>query len=104
MALPQLTPAGLAPILSFLALFLIVLQLCCELLLRATAVALFTAPLAAGLVGLALLLGLAPGVEASAGRDGWAVLHVTLSVLAIALLALAFVPPALYLLPFRALK
>src|SRR2546427_1402413 len=48
-ALAQLNPAGLAPILSLLALFLIVLQLCCELLLRATAVALFTAPLAAGL-------------------------------------------------------
>src|SRR2546421_3819483 len=70
-ALAQLNPAGLAPILSLLALFLIVLQLCCELLLRATAVALFTAPLAAGLVGLALLLGLAPGVEGSAGGDGW---------------------------------
>src|SRR5207245_279580 len=70
MALAQLTPAGLAPILSLLALFLIVLQLCCELLLRATAVALFTAPLAAGLVGLALLLGLAPGVEAAAGGGG----------------------------------
>src|SRR2546425_5315403 len=63
-ALAQLNPAGLAPILSLLALFLIVLQLCCELLLRATAVALFTAPLAAGLVGLALLLGLDPGREA----------------------------------------
>src|SRR5256712_13840262 len=50
-ALAQLNPAGLAPILSLLALFLIVLQLCCELLLRATAVALFTAPLAAGPVG-----------------------------------------------------
>jgi len=103
-ALAQLNPAGLAPILSLLALFLIVLQLCCELLLRATAVALFTAPLAAGLVGLALLLGLAPGVEASAGRNVWSVLHVTLSVLAIALLALAFVSAALYLLQFRELK
>src|SRR2546428_491279 len=54
-ALAQLNPAGLAPILSLLALFLIVLQLCCELLLRATAVALFTAPLAAGPVGAARL-------------------------------------------------
>src|SRR5256712_11270218 len=104
MALAQLPPAGLAPILSLLALFLIVLQLCCELLLRATAVALFTAPLAAGLVGLALLLGLAPGVEAAAGSTVWSVLHVTLSVLAIALLALAFVSAALYLLQFRELK
>src|SRR3989440_8525526 len=103
-ALAQLNPAGLAPILSLLALFLIVLQLGCELLLRATAVALFTAPLAAGLVGLALLLGLAPGVESSAGRNVWSVLHVTLSVLGIALLALAFVSAALYLLQFRELK
>jgi len=67
-------------------------------------VALFTAPLAAGLVGLALLLGLAPGVEASAGPNVWSVLHVTLSVLGIALLALAFVSAALYLLQFRELK
>src|SRR2546428_4535028 len=79
-ALAQLNPAGLAPILSLLALFLIVLQLCCELLLRATAVALFTAPLAAGLVGLALLLRLAPGVESSAGRDLWSGFDVTPSV------------------------
>src|SRR2546426_1187507 len=104
MALAQLTPAGLAPILSLLALFLIVLQLCCELLLGAPAVALFAARLAAGLVGLALLLGLAPGVEAAAGSTVWSVLHVTLSVLAIALLALAFVSAALYLLQFRELK
>src|SRR2546425_13179546 len=90
-ALAQLNPAGLAPILSLLALFLIVLQLCCELLLRATAVALFTAPLAAGLVGLALLLGLAPGGEASAGGNVCAGLLVALVVLAIAPLALAVV-------------
>src|SRR2546428_14170395 len=102
-ALAQLSPAGLAPILSLLALFLIVLQLCCELLLRATAVALFTAPLAAGLVGLALLLGLAPGVEAAAGRTVWALLHLALRGFAIAPLALAVRSAALYLLQFRAL-
>jgi ABC-type uncharacterized transport system permease subunit len=104
LGLAQLTPAGLAPILSMLALFLIVLQLCSELVLRATAVALFTAPLAAGLVGLALLLGLAPGVAPSAGQNLWFILHVTLSVLGLALLALAFVSAALYLLQFRELK
>src|SRR2546430_3844472 len=93
-ALAQLNPAGLAPILSLLALFLIVLQLCCELLLRATAVALFTAPVAAGLVGLALLLGPAPGVAASAGGDGLCALRGTLRVLAIALLAPAVCPRA----------
>src|SRR2546425_9897154 len=56
----QLNPAGLAPILSLLALFLIVLQLCCELLLRAAAVARFAAPLAAGLRGVGRLAGRAP--------------------------------------------
>src|SRR2546428_14008429 len=101
MALAQLTPAGLAPILSLLALFLIVLQLCCELLLRATAVALFTAPLAAGLGGLALLLGLAPGVEASAGGEGWARPAGGLGVPAIALLALPLASAGLDPLPVR---
>src|SRR5256885_8838710 len=72
-ALAQLNPAGLAPILSLLALFLIVLQLCCELLLRATAVALFTAPLAAGLLGLALLLRPPPRGESPPGREASAV-------------------------------
>src|SRR2546427_3861187 len=104
MALAQLTPAGLAPILSLLALFLIVLQLCCELLLRATAVALFTAPLAAGLVGLALLLRPAPGVEAAPGSTVWSVLNGNLCVFAIALLALAVVSPAPCLLQFRELQ
>src|SRR5256712_13096925 len=104
MALAQLTPAGLAPILSLLALFLIVLQLCCELLLRATAGALFTAPFAAGLVGLALLLRLAPGVEASVGRDVRSVLHRTLSVLPMALLAPPVFSAAPDLLPVRQLE
>src|SRR2546428_12830712 len=66
-ALAQLNPAGLAPILSLLALFLIVLQLCCELLLRATAVALFTAPLAAGPVGPAALARPPPAGRATPG-------------------------------------
>ncbi len=100
----RLTLVGLAPALSMLGLFLVVLQLASELVLRASAVALFTAPLAAGLVGLALLVGLAPGAEPSAGRNAWFILHVTLSVLGLALLALAFVSAALYLLQFRELK
>lgn len=100
----QLPLVGLAPALSMLALFLILLQLASERIVRASAVGLFTAPLATGLVGLALLLGLGLGTEASAVRSGWSKLHVTLSVLGLALLALAFVSAALYLLQFRALK
>ena len=103
-AVAQLPPIGLAPALSMLALFLVLLQVGSELLLHASAVALFTAPLAAGLVGLALLSGLAPGAEPVAGGNAWFVLHVTLSVFGLALLALAFVSAALYLLQFRELK
>jgi len=104
----QLTLVGLASGLSMLALCLILLQLLAERLLRASAVSLFTAPLAAGLVGLALLIGLEAfgpgGAEPSAGRNAWFILHVTLSVLGLAFLALAFIAGALYLLQFRELK
>jgi ABC-type transport system involved in cytochrome c biogenesis permease subunit len=100
----QLPFVGLAPVLSLLALFLVLLQLVSERLFRAAAVALFTAPLAAGLVGLALLIGLAPGAEPLAGGRAWLLLHVALSVLGLALLALAFIAAALYLLQFRELK
>ena len=102
--LVQVRLVGVAPAVSMLALFLVVLQVGSELLLRASAVALFTSPLAAGLVGLALLVGLVPGAEPSAGGSAWFILHVTLSVLGLALLALAFISAALYLLQFRELK
>jgi ABC-type transport system involved in cytochrome c biogenesis permease subunit len=100
----QLSLVGVAPALSMLALFLVLLQVASERVFRASAVALFTAPLAAGLLGLALLLGLAPGAEPRAGGSVWLVCHVTLSVLGLALLALAFIAAALYLLQFRELK
>jgi ABC-type uncharacterized transport system permease subunit len=95
---------GLARPLSVLAWFLVVLQIGSELLLRVGTVALFTAPLAGGLVGLALILGLAPGAQPSAGGNAWFMLHVALSVLGLALLALAFISAALYVLQFRELK
>jgi ABC-type transport system involved in cytochrome c biogenesis permease subunit len=100
----QLTLVGLAPALSMLALCLVLLQLASERLVRGSAVAFFTGPLATGLVGLALLIGLAPGAEPSGGRNLWLILHVTLSVLGLALLALAFIAAALYVLQFRELK
>jgi len=102
--LAQVGITGVARPLSVLAWFLVLLQIGSELVLRASTVALFTAPLAAGLVGLALLLGLGPGAEPSAGRNMWFILHVTLSVLGLALLALAFISAALYLWQFRELK
>ena len=100
----QLSLVGVGPAVSMLALFLILLQVVSERLLRTGSVALFTAPLAAGLVGLALLAGLDPASQASAGENVWFILHVTLSVLGVALLALAFVTAALYVLQFRELK
>jgi len=100
----QLTPTGVAPVLSIFALFLVLLQVVSERVFRASAVAVFTGPLATGLVALALLIGLEPGAERSPGGNAWFVMHVALSVFGLALLALAFVSAALYLLQFRELK
>ena len=90
-AISRLTLIGLGPALSTLALCLVLLQLASERLLRGSAVSFFAGPLATGLVGLAILSGLTPGAEVAAGRNTWFVLHVALSVLGLALLALAFI-------------
>jgi ABC-type uncharacterized transport system permease subunit len=102
-AISQLTLVGLGPALSMLAFCLVLLQLASERLLRGSAVSFFAAPLATGLVGLAILSGLTPG-ETAASRNTWFVLHVALSALGLALMALAFIAAALYLLQFRELK
>ena len=103
-AISQVALIGLGPALSLLALCLVLLQLASERLLRGSAVALFAGPLATGLVGLALLSGLAPGVAVAASRNAWLILHIALSALGLALMALAFIAAALYLLQFRELK
>ena len=95
---------GLAPALSVLALFLVLLQVVSEGVLRASAVGVFTGPLATGLLGLALLIGLAPQAPLAPGRSAWSMLHITVSILGVAMLALAFIAAALYLLQFRELK
>jgi len=102
-AVSQLTLVGLGPALSMLAFCLVLLQLASERLVRGSAVSFFAAPLATGLVGLAILSGLTPG-ETTASRNTWFVLHVALSALGLALMALAFIAAALYLLQFRELK
>jgi ABC-type uncharacterized transport system permease subunit len=103
-AISQLSLIGLGPALSMLALCLVLLQLASERVLRGSAVSFVAGPLATGLVGLAILSGLTPSAEAAAARNTWFVLHVALSVLGLALLALAFIAAALYLLQFRELK
>jgi ABC-type uncharacterized transport system permease subunit len=100
----QLTPTGVASVLSILALFLVLLQVVSERVFRASAVALFTGPLATGLVALALLIGFARNAPAEPERSPWSILHITLSILGLALLALAVIAAALYLLQFRELK
>jgi ABC-type uncharacterized transport system permease subunit len=97
----QLTLVGVAPALSMLALFLMLLQVVSERVFRAGAVGVFAGPLATGLVGLAVLIGFTP---ASAERNAWSILHITVSILGLAMLALAFIAAALYLLQFRELK
>jgi ABC-type transport system involved in cytochrome c biogenesis permease subunit len=105
-AISQLTPIGLGPALSMLAFCLVLLQLASERLLRGSAVSFFASPLATGLVGLAILSGLVPEatVSGDVARSAWFVLHVVLSALGVALMALAFIAAALYLLQFRELK
>ena len=105
-AISQLTPVGLGPALSMLAFCLVLLQLVSERLLRGSAVSFFAGPLATGLVGLAILSGLSPGAEigGSGTQSAWFILHVVLSALGLALMALAFIAAALYLLQFRELK
>ena len=107
-AISQLRPIGLGPALSMLAFCLVLLQLISERLLRGSAVSFFAGPLATGLVGLAVLSGLTPGsapnLTDSGTRSVWFILHVALSVLGLALMALAFIAAALYLLQFRELK
>jgi len=103
-ALAQLPLVGLAPAVSMLALCFVILQVLSERTLKASAVALFTGPLAAGLTGVALLIGVGPESQYAVARDTWLVAHVALSFLGLALLALAFFTAALYLLQFRELK
>jgi len=67
-------------------------------------VGVFTGPLATGLLGLALLIGLAPEGPPASARGAWSMLHITVSVFGLAMLALAFIAAALYLLQFHELK
>src|SRR5439155_1448874 len=68
----RLTPLhGVAPTLSLLALFLVALQVLSEGAFRASAVGVFTGPLATGLVGLALLIGIAPEAASASCATGW---------------------------------
>src|SRR5439155_22677592 len=92
---------GVAPTLSMLALFLVALQAASEGLFRASAVGVFTGPLATGLLGLALLIGPGPEGPHASERGAWSMLHITVSVLRLAMLPRESIDAALYLLQFE---
>src|SRR2546421_568645 len=65
---------GVAPTLSMLALFLVALQAASEGLFRASAVGVFTGPLATGLLGLAFGVRYAGGASVDAAQVVWGML------------------------------
>lgn len=71
---------------------------------EARPIGLVLAPFAALLLGIGLLVGLAPSGEPMTFRGVWFALHVVLAFLAYACLALAFAAGLLYLIQFRELK
>lgn len=100
----ELPLVGLGPSLSFLA-FLIGACLLVALVLRETrSLGLVLAPLAAGPLLAALVIGLAPADESLAFRGPWFMLHVLLTMGGYAGLAVAFAAGLVYLLQRRELK
>jgi len=88
----QLTLVGLGPALSMLALCLVLLQLASERLLRGSAVSFFAGPLATGPRGTRNSERARTRRGNRGGRNTWFVLHVALSALGLALMALASLP------------
>jgi ABC-type uncharacterized transport system permease subunit len=95
--------SGLAPALSTLALLVAFLQFMSELSLGASAATPVTGPLTVMLLGTSLALGPVDSAPSPSG-DAWFILHVGLSFLGVALLAIAFAAAALYVIEFRELK
>lgn len=95
---------GLAPSIATLSLLLALALGLLRVLRAAGAVGLLLAPIAALLLGVALLLGLAPASEAPIYRGPWLALHVGLSFTGYAGLVVAATASFMYLLQFRQLK
>lgn len=96
--------AGLGPSLSSLAFLFGLLVLATLWLTREPSFALVALPLVVGPLGVAVLGEFAPVRAAPAPMGAWFDLHVASSLLGLALLAVAFVAAALYVLQHRALK
>ncbi len=100
----QLPLVGLAPSLASLALLVALALVLLRALRAAGAVGLLLAPVAALLLGFALVVGVEPATEAPIYRAPWLGVHVGLSFTGYAGLLVAAAASAMYLLQFRQLK
>lgn len=100
----ELPLVGLGPSLSVLALLVGLGSVGVATLGRTGPLGLVLVPLVAGLVGIALAVGMEPSGEPMAFRGVWFTLHVLLALIAYAGLTVAFASGLMYLLQFRELK
>lgn len=96
--------SGLGPALSSLAFFVGLLAVAVVGLTGEPSMLLPTLPVAVALLGGALLAGFGSLTPSSVAGSGWFLLHTALSLLGLALLAVAVASSVLYLLQHRALK
>lgn len=100
----ELPLVGLAPSLSTLAFFIVLFLFATTLARESRPLGIVLVPLTAVLLGIALLLGIAPAGEPLAFSGVWFSFHVLLAFIGYAGLAVAFAAGLLYLLQFRELK
>lgn len=96
--------SGLGPALSSLAFLVGLLTLAILWLTREPSIVLVASPLVIAPLGIALLAGFGRVPASPAPEGGWFILHTAFSLLGLALLAMAFVAAALYVLQHRELK
>jgi HemX protein len=100
----ELPLVGLAPSLSTLAFLIAVFLTATTLGRESRPIGLVLVPLVAVLLGIALVMGIAPAGQPLAFSGVWFSFHVILAFVGYAGLALAFAAGLLYLLQFRELK
>jgi HemX protein len=100
----ELPLVGLAPSLTTLAFLIALFLLASSVPSESRPIGLVLVPLVAVLLGIALVLGIAPAGEALAFSGLWFSFHVLLAFIGYAGLAVTFAAGLLYLLQFRELK
>lgn len=104
MVFSEIPLVGFAPSLSVLSFLIGVLLLVSASLGEVRTLGVVLSPLVALLLGVALLVGIAPAGELVTFRSLWLYFHITLAFVGFAGLALAFAAGLVYLLQFRELK